>query len=535
MVLASLPTSRIELTPIQVVTVDGSPQNALTVTTQHGVNRPKGTATFTLQRPETSVDELRDRWLNRPIEAQIGYQETGGARRVFSGRVASISRSFDNRGYGLQVRAVGWASLLDFESEEDIVFAGRTSLYDIVRSLCQMNGLPMYGGDLITYPDSTEVVRLGGIPFVDDGNVIIPRRTSPLRWITQKLGLFGYRAYDRPDGMFWWQRVNGAPAGEAVQSFAQGLSLLSASRDDDTDGMVTWWDVEGASWTDDDGISIKIRSFPAVVPDDDGGFVTPPGYVRQSLSDPALVSQDLADAVRNAHELDTLGPYETETWRYVGNTEIQPGDVAAITSDLLELSAAKRWVMAVDNAASSRGIRTTWQGWTGPGEALAAGDDSETISVFTSPRHIGDEYVAWYAQPAPQGKVISFDISIPDTYTALILEGWAHGCSSQMIGNTNTEIEVSKIEVWQGGDKAVGTATLPTMPEDYALQLPYGSGTAHWQRFRIPVPGRLTPGVATVKLIAGENSNSGTDDYEIQQLNLVTSGNGYPVLPTGGS
>ena len=73
------------------------------------------------------------------------------------------------------------------------------------------------------------------------------------------------------------------------------------------------------------------------------------------------------------------------------------------------------------------------------------------------------------------------------------------------------------------------------MPEDYALQLPYGSGTTHWQRFRIPVPGRLTPGVATVKLIAGENSNSGTDDYEIQQLNLVTSGNGYPVLPTGGS
>lgn len=538
MSVASLSTRRIALTPAHVVTIAGVPYRALGVETQHGVDRPIGTATITLAPPVTGggLAELRNRWLNRPIEAQIGYAEHGGASRVFAGRIDSISRSFDRNGYSISVRASGWATLLDFPSEEDIVFAGNTKLYDIIRSLCTMRGLPMFGGELIRYPTSSSDVRLGGITHVDEGKVIIPRRTSPLRWITQKLQLFGYRAFDRPDGMFWWQRVNGKPIAAPVQAFTQGENLLSLSRDDDVSGMVTWWDVEGASWTDDDGIPVKIRSFPGTVPPDSGGFVTPPGYVRGSISDNALVTQALADAVRNAHEIDTGGPQEDDTWRYVGNTTIQPGHTVAITSGLMEMSAAKRWVMNVDHSSSARGIRTTWRGWTGAGNALAAGNDETRVRVFTDPRHIGDEYVAWYAVPNPNGKVIQFDITIPNTYTALVLEGWAHGCNSQLLDGASTELEVSKIEVWQGGgDKAVGTGTLPSMPEDYEKRLPYGAGTTHWQRFRIPVPGKLDPGVATVKLLAGENRGAGHDDYEIQQLDLVMTGTGYPVLPTGGS
>ena len=536
--VASLPTRRIIRTPVQVVTIDGSPQMALSVSTQHGVNRPKGTATVTLVKPEGSITDLRAKWLNRPIEIQLGYEEDGGARRVFSGRVSSIHRGFDRGGYSLQVKAGGWAGLLDFESEEDIRFKGRTSLYEVVRSLCQMRGLPMYGGELIRYPNSTTTVILGGEPMVDDGDVIIPRRTSPLRWIVQKLELFGYRAFDRPDGMFWWQRVNGAPTGAAHATFEQGLTLLSASRDDDIDGMVTWWDVEGASWTDDDGVPIKIRSFPASVPGDTGGYVTPPGFVRRPLSDPALVTQSLADAARNAHELDTMGPYESETWRYIGDTELQPGHTAAITSSLLELNGARRWVMSVDHSASAQGIRTTWQGWTGVGTALAAGDDSEVITVFTSPRHIGDEYLSHYAVPSPQGREISFDITIPDEFTAIVISGLGHGCNSYMIGGTSDESEVSKIEVWQGGDKAVGTATLPTMPEDLEKRLNYNN-IANWQSFRLPVPGRLEPGTATVKLISGEDKRIGTayrfDDYEIRDLKITLTGVGYPAIASKGS
>lgn len=538
MAIASLPTRRIDLTPAHVVTIAGTPYRALGVETQHGVDRPVGTATITLAQPETggTLAELRDRWLNRPIEAQIGYVEHGGAARVFAGRIDSIARAYDRSGYSLTVKASGYATLLDFPSEDDITFEGNTRLYDIVRSLCTMRGLPMFGGELITYPNSATEVRLGGVSHVDEGKIIIPRRTSPLRWIVQKLQLFGYRGFDRPDGMFWWQRVNGKPTGSPVETFTQGLNLFSLGRNDDISGMVTWWDVEGANWTDDDGIAVKIRSFPGTVPPDSGGFVTPPGYVRQPLSDPALVTQALADAARNAHELDTGGPQEDDTWRYIGNTTIQPGHTVAITSGLMEMSAAKRWVMNVDHSSSGRGIRTTWRGWTGVGNALVAGNDETRIRVFTEPRHIGDEYVAWYGQQAPQGKVIQFDITIPATYTAIILEGWAHGCNSQLLEGTSTELEVSKIEVWQGGgDKPVGTGTLPSMPEEYEKRLPYGSGTTHWQRFRIPVPGRLEPGMATVKLLAGENRGAGYDDYEVQQLDLVMTGTGVPVLPTGGS
>lgn len=536
--VATLPTGRIDLTPAHVVTIDGIPFRALGVETQHAVDRPIGTATITLTQPETggSLPELRDRWLNRPIEAQIGYVEYGGTERVFSGRIASISRSFDRSGYSISVKANGWAALLDFPSEEDIVFAGNTRLYDIVRSLCTMRKLPMFGGDLITYPNSTASIRLGGVPHVDEGKVIIPRRTSPLRWIVQKLQLFGYRAFDRPDGMFWWQRVNGKPTGALQAAFVQGLNLLSLSRDDDVGGMVTWWDVEGASWTDDDGIPVKIRSFPGTVPPDSGGFVTPPGYVRGSVSDNALVTQALADAVRNAHEIDTGGPQEDDRWRYIGHTAMQPGHTAFIRSELVEMNDVKRWVMSVDHSSSARGIRTTWRGWAGAGNALAAGNDATTIRVFTEAKHIGDERVDWYAVPNPNGKEITFDIVIPNTHTAMILEGWIHGSNSQLLEGANTDIEVSKVEVWQGGgDKPVGTATLPSTPEDYEKRLPYGIGTTHWQRFRIPVPGRLDPGIATVKLIAGDNKGAGWDDYEVQQLDLVMTGTGYPALPTGGS
>jgi hypothetical protein len=555
MVVASLPTQRIDLTPAQVVAIDGTPYRALAVETQHGVDRPIGTATITLAPVGASVTDLRASWLNRPIEAQIGYVENGGAARVFVGRIASISRAFDRNGSTLQVRANGYAELLDFPSEEDIVFAGNSRLYDIVRSLCQMRGLPMYGGDLITYPTSTTPVRLGGVSFVDEGKIIIPKRTSPLRWIVQKLQLFGYRAYDQPDGQFHWQRVNGIPPGSAVETFEQGVNLFSLSRDDEVAGMVTWWDVEGASWTDDDGIAVKIRSFPSSVPPDSGGYVTPPGYVRDAITDDALVTQALANAVRNAHEIDTGGPSQTGRWRYTGDTKIQPGDTVALTSPLMELSNAKRWVLSVDHSSSTKGIRTTWTGWTGAGNALAAGDDSTTIRVFTDPRHIGDEYVGWYAVPSPNGRVIQFDITVPDTYTAIILSGWVHGSNSYFLEGASSESEVSKIEVWQfGGDKAIGTGTLPTAPENYEKRLTYdptksatledGSvknpiGYDYWQRFRIPVPGRLEPGIATVKLISGEDRRISDqfrwDDFEIAELDVTLTGSGSPDLPGSGS
>lgn len=116
-----------------------------------------------------------------------------------------------------------------------------------------------------------------------------------------------------------------------------------------------------------------------------------------------------------------------------------------------------------------------------------------------------------------------------------MLTGWAHGVNSFGSG---TEETLSKIEVWQGAtDKPVGSAVLPSMPENLNKRYPYGTANwqKYWTKFRLPVPGRLEAGTATVKLQSGKSSSSSWDDYEVRDLVLTVSGSGYPDLPGGGS
>src|SRR4051812_42318237 len=116
-----LPTMALDRTPRQIVTIAGDQVLALSIQTQHGVNRPKGTATVRMPLPEIDITGLALRWLNQPIEALTGYDEDGGAQRVFAGRVTKLARSFDASGFQLDVQATGWAALLDFPNEADIV------------------------------------------------------------------------------------------------------------------------------------------------------------------------------------------------------------------------------------------------------------------------------------------------------------------------------------------------------------------------------------------------------------------------------
>lgn len=543
MTVTSLPTAMLDRTPRQIVQIAGQVIPAYSVEAQHGVRQPKGVATIRMPLPDIGLDDLlevlRDRWLNKPMQAMTGYDEDGGAQTVFSGRVDRLRRSFDENGYQLDVHGIGWASLLDFPSETDIVFPPNSLLYDIVRSLCALRGVPSYGGELITYPESSTPITLGGVEYVDDGNVVIPRRTSPLQWLTGTLDLFGYALCDRPDGMLWWGRVLGAPTTDPVATFAQGVNVFSMSREDDISKMVSWWEVDGASYTDGDGVPVKVRSFPASVVYEP--LLDPPGYRRDSTGDDVLVTTDLADAARNVLEINTGWIYEEESWTYAGTPGIQPGEVTRLSSPLLELEDADRWVTQVDHNSSERGIRTTWTGWASLASSDPAGNDSLAITVFTDPQHIGNEYLSHYAHPSPQGKVITFDIVVPATYTALVLSGWAHGVNSFLADGQSTEETVSKIEVWQGtGDKPVGSATLPSMPENLNKHYPYGTPLPanwqkYWTRFRLPVPGRLEVGTATVKLISGKSSKYSYDDYEVRGLTLTVTGSGEPELPPEGS
>lgn len=520
----------LQMRPTQLfVTVNGVPTMVEAVDTQHGVNQKIGTASIEMILPNPGHVTL-----NAPIEVQAGFKDSGLAT-IFSGRITDASASVSDRGFSDELRAAGWATLLDFRAPRDLVYPPSSMLQDIFRSLCQLRRVPKYQADDVRYPGGITPVRLGGNPLVDNGNVVIPRRTTPLAWLDQKVRLFGYRVFDTPSGVLRLKRVSGMPPGAGYDHgpYDQGVNAYEMGRQDDVEPMVNYWEVRGARYTDADGVNVEVRSIPASVPY--AWELDPPGYRADGLSDDALVSVGLADAVRNVQEIDWSRPYEEESWEIDLDHRIQPGDIAGFRSLTLAVPATRRlWAMSVRNTASDRGYSTTVSGWAGAGVALPAGNDAVSYSVGVGPYHLGDETIPWYAVPAPSGTTRSFWLTVPDEYTSIVLSGKAHGTNSYFIEGANSESTVSTIEVWQAGEK-VGSTDLPVLPENYARRLPY-SNVAHWTSFRLPVPGRLEPGSVRIDFVAGEDKKATggpIDDYEIRDVWITLAGVGQPILPGG--
>lgn len=517
--VASLPTATIAQVPASLVTIEDRPVLVEAWETQHGVDRPIGTASITLPLPLPSYVAL-----NARVEIQAGYRETG-TQRVFSGRITDIDRDFDDGGAFARIRCTDWMELLDYTDEADLVFPGATRLADIFRSLCQRRRVPMYTTEHVFYANGHTHVVFGGNPYVDDGNVIIQKRTSPLQWLDRKARLVGYRVYGAPNGQARLTRVSGKPD-TAAYGGAEGVDVLRMGRSQRLSEMATFWEITGATYTDDDGVPIKLRSIPASVPPDP--LLTPPGYRGRTLSDRDIVTQGRADAIRQVQEIDYSAPRDVVTWETAGNPALQPGDSVYVTSSTLEIEPSFRWVMSVRHGWSDRGFWTTFEGWAGAGSKLPHGDDAVTVVIGRGPYHLGDEDVGWYAVPNPRGASLTIPFTVPDDYTAIVLTGLGHGVNSQLIdGAASDELKVSKIEVWQNGE-SVGTVDLPAMPEDYWARKDYRD-IAHWVPFRKPLPGSLEPGRAEIRIIAGEQA--GLDDFELRDLALTLSGVGKPVLP----
>lgn len=518
-----------QITTRLFVTVNGVPTDTLAASAHHGVDRPVGTGSISVPLP--TADHIT---LNAPVEIQAGFDESA-IRTIFSGRITDSQGSVNESGRQARYRCDGWASVLDFSEEAELRFSGATTLYEIFRSLCQRRNVPKYRADRVTYPSSASSVTFGGLSLVDNGDVIIPKRTSPLQWLSQKARLFGYRIFDTPSGEVRLQRISGLPPTgiPAVGVYQEAINAHAFSRNRDTAPMVTYWEVLGARWTDSDGVDVQIRSIPATVPYT--AVLDPPGYRGDRVSDRDLVTVGRAAAVRNVREIDHSTPYETERWDIHGDPTRQPGDIVYVESASLGIPPnAKRWLMDL-NQRVDRGYHATMEGWAGAGQALAAGEDSVAISVGTGPYHIGDETISWYASPVPQGATIPIPLTVPDDYTAIALSGKAHGSNSYFIGGTNTEATVSKLEVWQSGEK-VGSADFPVMLENYEKQLDY-TNLAYWQDFRMPVPGRLEAGQAEVRIVSGEEKKATggpVDDMEVRDIVMTLSGVGQPTLPSGG-
>lgn len=522
--------------PAAVVTIDGIPTKPVSLDIRHGVDQTKGTASITLPLP--LPDHLSARLnpnagYNVPVEIKAGFAESGLMTR-FVGAVQKKSLRFNVRDQSATFRADGQGRLLEWAEERDLWFDGPIALHDIARSLFSWRGMTAYRVDNIVDQHGRPIM-MGGNKNIDDGRIKIPRRTPPIQWLDRKCQLFGYRAFEVP-GEFRVQLVMGEPTAPADVSFVQGENVYAWSWDGDLDPMATYIRIDGATYTDDDGVQIPIISFTGAPPYEP--LLNPPGYRPHTESDKDLVTNQLADAAREAQEINRGSPYSVGTIETYGHNLLNPGDVIHAKSEGVEVD-GNYWVMSVREfiTDSPTEYNTTLTAWASTGEAQPGGDDAEFITVRSAPVHLGDETIPWYAQPTPQGHEFPISVTVPDEYTSIAISLYAHGSNSYLIDGANTESTVSRIEVWQNGEE-VGKAELPALPEDYHKQLPY-SNPAHWTRVRMPVPGRLEAGPAEIKIMSGEDNrlpaHTKWDDFEVRDIVIELRGRVFPTLPTGGS
>lgn len=502
-------------TPIALVTFNGIPVPAPQFTTTHSIDQQIGIATIYVPAHIEIAHEAE-------VEIQAGYRETGTSV-IFRGTITRISWEFDKSGKRRQVSCDGYLRRLNQVNDSSLVFAGRNQLYEIARSLTNRIDIPVMLIDSVVDLSTGTPVVLGGNEFVDDGNVPVPRRQRHLSWLTNALEMFGYRLFERPAGDGRVMLVSGLPSADTPWSISEGVDAIRLSRTWSRYDRADYVDVTGASWTDADGVANKIRSFPAVVAEPDWEIAT--------LSSDLLVNQGLADLARNVIEINRGEPSDVQAYRTAGLPNLQPGDTVMLTSASLDIPTPEsQWVMRVHHEFSDRGFWTSVDLWSGAGVPLAGGVDSVTIPVATGPIHLGDEVVPWYAAPNPSGKSYKIPFTVPDEFTAIVLEWLGHGSNSDFTDGASSELTVSKIILWQGGEE-IGKVDLPVLPEDYEKRLPY-SQLEHWTRSRRSVGGRLKAGTAELEIVSGEIASRGhVDDFEVRDVVLTLTGIGHTVVP----
>ena len=502
-----------------VVFIDGVLTETTAFDAQFDVNAAMATATLELDLPR--ADHVT---ANAPVLVQAGWNNY--IQTVFSGRIPRWSGAISADDAALTVTAVGWSSLLAWQERYDLEYQGPISLRDLFLSLCQRRGVPSYQADDVTAPDGVTTIMLGGNPQIDDGKIIIPASTDPLRFLNQCAEPFGYRVYDTPAGTVRLSRISGLPVDAPAVTFTEGADLEYIEGEYNTEGIINYWDVRGPSYEDAYGAVIPIRSIAATVPYDP--ILAPEGYRYKRDDNNLLVTQSLADIVRNVREIDYSAPQTPVRWEAIALPGLQPGDVVGITSATTETTGTY-WLTSLDLGITGDDFTATYGGWAGAGVPLKHGRDKQVYTLQTTPLHLGDEVVPWYAQPSPQGREKSWTFTIPERATAVNVRFWHHSTNSQLIdGAAADDLSVSKYELWRpGADKAESSGNIPPHPENYNLRLPYGSGYTHWTQSAVNLRG-TDAGTITLKLMAGENA--GFDDFEVRDVTVEVYGAAEPTF-----
>jgi len=501
------------------VTISGITTQCLEFSTRHDVDAPIATGSLVMLAP-------RPGHVGPAAWVRVEAANYNQYRTVFDGQIADDDAAFTDEGSSLRVALEGWGKRLWYPQHQDMTITGQQTLYEIARSICATRQVPYYAADYTTNPDGSTLFY-GGNARVNGGNVTIAKSSSPGEVLERLARNYGYRVYDTPTGVFRLKRISGMPVDVPVRTYTEGVNLLSFSRSQTLNGTANYWEVFGARYTETTGAETAIRSIPATVPS--SLYYGPSGVSRKSITDSDIVNQQRADNARNAMEIDYSTPLQRWTWTVVGDAEMSPGHVVNLVapSILGTMTPLAVWVMGVSQSFTDDGWTTTMDGWVGGGQALSAGNDCVTQTlVGNSGFHLGNEYLAHYRRPNPDGitKIIPF--SVTNGYSTLTISGYAHGSNSFVRNASST---ASRFEIWQGG-QSVASGEMPSLNENFERRLNYSINST-WDAITVPLSGSLAAGSAELRIIAGYDSTVGdTDDFEIRNLILRTCGIGAPVI-----
>jgi hypothetical protein len=535
------------------VRIGGIETRVLTVRTLHDVDRPVSTGSLTMTAPLPPHVKIA-----APVTVHAGYD--GGALQIFAGRVADLDASFGDDGKTARIELEGWGKLAWYEHYQNVGYQGPMVLQRIFNGLCFWRGLLFYFADTTTAPDGT-TIELGSNPDYKGGRIEIPADTSAGELLDRWARHFGYRTFDTPFLGYRLQRVSGVPPGTLeTMPLYQHSNMLSVSQAQTIDGLTNYIETKGPKYKAPDTSEMAIRSFPAVVPSDSRlGNV---GVAKKTISDDVFVTEVLARASRNAHEIDDSTDTKTWTWTTTGQPERTPGESVAILSPVVNPPASLApadvqasetpvplWLMSVRHTISEAGWTTEMTGWMGAGRALPAGNDCVTISILGQEgRHLGNEYLDHYRRPNPDGLSVDLPFAVPDNYSTLTIRYLGHGANS-FVGNTPSE--VSRFEIHQfvnGAWKKQTSGDMPRMEENLEQRYPYDDGRVlledgsmstninyFWNRGVIPLSGSLIAdpaGTSTfLRVISEKDPSVGDyDDFEVCNVSITACGVGTPVI-----
>jgi hypothetical protein len=368
--------------------------------------------------------------------------------------------------------------------------------------------------------------------------VTIKAHSSPLGQLQRLARPYGYCISDTPAGPVLLHRVSGYPTEEPTVVFAEGTHLMDTRRTYRTSEIVNVWDMHGVTYEDEYGGRVPIRSIadPAEVeahPEVIGGY----SYKQESNSD--IVRQDQADAIRNVAEIDHGDATATLRWEGVAVPFLSIGDCVEVASETVEAE-GRFWLENIDGDESI----ASYQGWRGTGEGLPGIVNRETITIQAAVWHGGDEYVSHYAHPAAQGTEEDWAFSLPERVSVANVRGWCHSWNSQTVAGEDTELTVSRWEVWLAGvdrdnedNQPESSGTMPHMPEQYNARPNFAtfsvnSALAVGDPERVTNPGKWVPFAVNLRTLdAGDyvlvfkcGEKAGFDDGEVREVYLETFG-----------